>query len=95
MNKFAAGLCASVFLITLVGPAFAQETTITGVVTRIAVTLKLTDGTTKVLEVKDDVNLDHVDEGDEVQATVEKDEITSIKVTKEDKDAPRKKEQKK
>ena len=94
MNKFTAGLCAAAFLITLAGPAFAQET-ITGVVERLTVTLKLKDGTTKMFEVKDDVNLDGVDEGDEVQVTVEKGEIQSIKVTKEDKDAPRKKEQKK
>jgi len=94
MNKLAAGLCASAFLITLAVPAVAAET-MTGVVERLTVTLKMKDGTTKMLEVRDDVNLDHVDEGDEVRVTVENNEIQSIKVTKEDKDAPRKKQQKK
>lgn len=90
MRKFIWGLCASAFLVVLAVPAFAAET-ITGVVERLIVTLKLKDGTTKQLEVRDDVNLDHVDEGDEVQVTVENNEITSIKVVREENDAPRKK----
>lgn len=94
MRKFAASLFVPVLLFTLAGPASAQET-ITGVVERITLTLKMPDGTSKLFEVRDDVNLDKVDEGDEVQITVEKGEIQSIKVTKEDKDAPRKREQKK
>ena len=92
MNKFAASLCASALLFALSGPVSAQET-ITGVVERLTVTLKMPDGTSKLFEVRDDVNLDQVDEGDEVRITVEKGEITSITVTKEDKDAPRKKEE--
>ena len=94
MKKFAASVFASALFFALAGPASAQET-LTGVVERLTVTLKMPDGTSKMFEVRNDVNLDKVDEGDEVQITVEKGEIQSIKVTKEDKDAPRKKEQKK
>jgi len=95
MKKFVVGLCVLAFFIVWAGPAFSE--TITGVVDRLQVTLKLKDGTNKVLEVRDDVNLDAVDEGDEVQVVVENNEIQSIKVTKEDKDPPRpsKKQQKK
>jgi hypothetical protein len=90
MSKFALGLCTSAFLITLAAPAFAAET-ITGVVERLTVTLKMKDGTSKQFEVRGDVNLNNVDEGDEVQLTVDNNEVTSIKVTKEEKDASGKK----
>jgi hypothetical protein len=89
MNKLTASLCASAMLLAFSSTTFAAET-ITGVVTRLTVTLKMKNGKTKMFEVKGDVDLNNVDEGDEVEVVVEKGEITAIKVIKEDIDPPRK-----
>lgn len=75
-------------LIASGGPAFAAGTnaravaaaSITGVVERYSVTLKLGDGTTKTFTVTGDINLGYADNGDEVRVTVEKNKITSIKL---------------
>ena len=88
MKKFAVGLCASALMLVFSSWAYAE--TIQGTVTRLTVTLKMKNGKTKMFEVKGDVDLNNVDEGDEVEVEVTKGEITAIKVTKEDVDPPRK-----
>jgi len=88
MKKLAIGLCASALVLVFSSMAYAE--TLQGVVTRLTVTLKMKNGKTKMFEVKGDVDLNNVDEGDEVEVEVTKGEITAIKVIKEDVDPPRK-----
>ncbi|HEX9461865.1 MAG TPA: hypothetical protein VGB82_04635 [Alphaproteobacteria bacterium] len=88
LKAMAVGLCAAALLVA--GSVSASAETYKGTVARLTVTLKFPNGKTRLFEVRDDVNLNDVDEGDEVQITVEKGEIVAIKVTKEDPDPPKK-----
>jgi hypothetical protein len=88
MRKLTAAVFAAGLLLAFSSVTYAE--TIQGVVTRLTVTLKMKNGKTKLFEVKGDVDLNNVDEGDEVEVEVTKGEITAIKVIKEDIDPPRK-----
>lgn len=87
LRKIAAGLGASAFILAFSVPAFADS--LTGVVHDVApghVTITLSNGKLKMMEVKKGVDVAHVAKGDMVEVALNsEDEILGAKVVKADK----------
>lgn len=83
-RSIAAGLCASALTLAFSGSAFAD--TLTGVVHEVEpahITITLSSGKLKMMEVKKGVSVDSVAKGDEVEVSLnDEDEVLGIKVKK-------------
>lgn len=84
LRKIAAGVCASALALAFAGPALAD--TLTGVVHDVEpahITIALSSGKLKMMEVKKGVSVESVAKGDEVEVALnDEDEILAVKVKK-------------